>query len=270
MGLRFSKNGIATFRAVNTPDYDADAQLFITATGISGTNANATNQLVLDLKAANIWIKMKAIYPMIGSTATSQKFNLKNPADTDAAFRLSFVGGGTHSANGYLPNGVNAYANTFLNSSTNLSLNSGHFSYYSRTNNTTSAIDMGSLKSTPDSYSDLVLYYTGFTYFRFNNAGFYQNIGSTNTLGFYCGSRTASTIIKLFKNSSVIINGVAGSNSTSTVNFYIGAVNNTGIAQYFSNRECAFASIGDGLSDAEALAFYTAVQAFQTTLGRQV
>ncbi len=41
---------------------DADAQLFITATGISGTNATATNQLVIDLKAANIWTKMKAIY----------------------------------------------------------------------------------------------------------------------------------------------------------------------------------------------------------------
>ena len=29
---------------------DADAQAFITGTGISGTNATATNQLVLDLK----------------------------------------------------------------------------------------------------------------------------------------------------------------------------------------------------------------------------
>jgi hypothetical protein len=38
----------------------------------------------------------------------------------------------------------------------------------------------------------------------------------------------------------------------------------------FSNREQAFASIGDGLTDTQASNFYTAVQAFQTTLSRQV
>ena len=56
---------------------DPDAQAFITATGISGTNATATNQLVLDLKSANIWTKMKAVYPMVGGTSTTCKFNLK-------------------------------------------------------------------------------------------------------------------------------------------------------------------------------------------------
>jgi hypothetical protein len=38
----------------------------------------------------------------------------------------------------------------------------------------------------------------------------------------------------------------------------------------YSSRESAFASIGYGLTDAEALAFYNAIQAYQTTLGRQV
>jgi len=249
---------------------DADAQAFITATGISGTNATATNQLVIDLKAANIWTKMKCIYPFVGNTASSQKYNLKDPRDLDAAYRLTFFGGGTFSANGYQPNGTNAYANTFLSTATNLSLNSGHLSYYSRTNNTTSALDMGSLKSTPDSYSDLVVYYTGLSYCRFNNSTVYNTVASTNTLGLFIGSRTASNIIKTYKNNSIIINGTAASSTTSTIPFYIGAVNNTGTAQYFTNRQCAFASIGDGLTDAEALALYNAVQLFNTTLGRQV
>ncbi len=38
----------------------------------------------------------------------------------------------------------------------------------------------------------------------------------------------------------------------------------------YANREYAFASIGDGLNDTEAANFYTAVQTFQTTLGRNV
>ena len=94
--------------------YDADAQAFITATGISGTNATATNQLVLDLKAANIWTKMKAIYPFVGNTSASQKYNLKDSRDLDAAYRLTFFGGGTFSANGYQCNGTNSYGNTFI------------------------------------------------------------------------------------------------------------------------------------------------------------
>jgi hypothetical protein len=48
---------------------------------------------------------------------------------------------------------------------------------------------------------------------------------------------------------------------------YIGASRNN--ANYFNN-EIAFSSIGDGLTDTEAANFYTAVQAYQTTLSRQV
>ena len=76
---------------------DADAQAFITASGISGTEATAINTLVTDLKSANIWAKMKAVYPIVGGTATSHKFNLLNPVDSNAANRLVFAGGVTHS-----------------------------------------------------------------------------------------------------------------------------------------------------------------------------
>ena len=49
-------------------------------------------------------------------------------------------------------------------------------------------------------------------------------------------------------------------------------VNNNGAISTigYSNKQCAFASIGDGLTDAEALALYNAVQTFNTTLARQV
>jgi hypothetical protein len=39
---------------------------------------------------------------------------------------------------------------------------------------------------------------------------------------------------------------------------------------YYGNKETAFASIGDGLTDGEADNFYTSVQKFNTTLGRQI
>jgi len=251
--------------------YDSDALAFIQASSIPETTQKlAINQLVLDLKAYGLWSKMKAIYPMVGGSAFYHKWNLKDPRDLDAAFRLVFSGGWTHSSTGALPNGTNGFANTYLDSANNLSLNSAHFSFYSRTNATTASIriDMGSLKPAPDSYSDLVLSASNQTYFRFNNSATYDNITSTTTLGFFTGSRTASNVIRTFRNGTQIISGTASPNATSAIDYYIGSSNNNGTAQYFSNRECAFASIGDGLTNTEAANFYTAVQAYNTTLGR--
>ena len=95
--------------------YDPNAQAFITAAGITDiTQQNAINTLVVNLKVANIWNKFKAIYPMIGGTSTTHKFNLINPADSDAAFRLLFSGGWTHSSMGIKGNGTNTIANTNL------------------------------------------------------------------------------------------------------------------------------------------------------------
>ncbi len=253
--------------------YNNETNAFLYSTQITDTTTQvATNTLVNDLKAAGVWTKMKAVYPMAGSTATTQKYNLVNSQDTNAAFRLSFVGGWTHSSLGATPNGTNAYANTFLNTTTNLSLNSGHLSFYSRTNSVDASlrVDIGSLKSIPDSYSDLQVGSNNLSIFRFNNGTIYNSVATTNTLGFYSGSRTASNIIKLFKNGSIIVNGTASSSATSLTNFYLGAANSNGTALYYSTKQCAFASIGDSLTDTEAANFYTAVQNFQTTLGRAI
>ena len=258
--------------------YDPDAQAFFTASGLTGaTNLTAINQLVLDLKGFGIWTKMKAIYPFVGGTAALHKWNLKDPQDTNAAFRLVFNGGWAHSATGVTPNGTNGYANTFLDSANNLSLNSGHMSFYSRTNLVTTAIkvDMGSLKSSPDSYTDLQLSSQSNTRFRFNNGLPLNSISSTTTLGFFTGSRTALNVIKTYRNGAVIISGAAASNATSSADYFIGASNNHGTGttdspQFYSSRECAFASIGDGLTDTEAANFYTAVQAYQVALSRNV
>ena len=87
--------------------FDPDAQAFITAAGITDTTQkNAINTLVLDLKAYAIWPKFIAIYPYVGGTATTHKFNLVDPLDDNAAFRITWNGGVTHNANGITGNGL--------------------------------------------------------------------------------------------------------------------------------------------------------------------
>ena len=256
---------------------DADAQSVITAIESTGvtlttTQKNACNQLIVDLKGFGIWTKMKALYGFLGGTAGAHKWNWKDPQDTNAAFRLVFNGGWTHSVTGALPNGTNAYADSFLNTQTHLSLNSGHLSYYSRLNTISgSYIEIGSLRPTPDSYTAIIINGFGLGYLgRINNGGAYDNIANADSRGFYLTNRTASNIIKLQKNGTVVVNGTAASNATSNINIYLGAANNSGITQYYTNRECAFSSIGDGLTGTEAANFYTAVNAYQVALSRNV
>jgi hypothetical protein len=249
---------------------DADAQAFITASGISGTNATAVNTLVVNLKAANVWTKMKAIYPMVGGTATSCKWNLKNPVDSNAAYRLVFSGGATFSSNGVQFNGTNAYADTFFIPSVNGTLNSSHISYYSRTNSNGTEVEMGTNISGAVPVSILEIRTAGVTYSAINSGASYTTFTDANSLGFYTGNRTASNVIKLHKNASIVASGTTASTSQSTNSFTIGALNQGTGRSFYTTKQCAFASIGDGLTDAEALAFYNAVQTFNTTLARQV
>ena len=253
------------------PAYNNETNAFLFSTQITdATIQTATNTLVTDLKTANIFTKMKAIYPMVGGTATSCKWNLKNPVDSNAAYRLVFSGGGTFSANGYQPGGVNGYANTFLIPSTAYSVaNSGHMSYYSRTDsNGSTEREIASLTSTV--YSDLALRFSNTVSMRWGETSVPITAASTNSLGFYIGSRTTSTTSKIFKNGTQILISGNLAGGLPSVPFYIGAMNLNNAASYYSAKQCAFASIGDGLTDAEALALYNAVQTFNTTLGRQV
>jgi hypothetical protein len=250
---------------------DGDAQAFLNAASITSyTQANAVNTLVVDLKSAGVWSKMKALYPFVGGSATSHKFNLKDPRDVDAAFRLVFVGGWTHTSTGAKPNGTNGYANTYLVPSARYTdSNSISIGFYSRTNISENSNDIGSMQSELKSigiqtrWTDNKIY--GVCYDDSVRAIIVNNLDST---GFFTLSRTTSTSLRLYKNETTLgsyTNTVTGSLPTNQIN--LGSYNGL---MHFSTREQALAFIGDGLSDGEASSFYTAVQKFQTSLGRQI
>ena len=113
---------------------------WIAATGETDlTILGALNTLETDLTTYGLTSKMKALYPFVGGTAAKHKFNFMDARDLDAAFRLTFSGGWTHSSNGALPNGTNGYANSYFNPLTNgLTTASAHLSFYGRTGSTTS------------------------------------------------------------------------------------------------------------------------------------
>ena len=249
--------------------FDPDAQAFITAAAITNpTQQAAINTLVVDLKGYNIWTKFKAIYPIVGGVASSHAVNLKTPG----TFNLSFTNAWTHSANGMTPNGTNTYANTALNPSSALTLNSTHLSFYSRTNVSAVQRDIAIYQNADNPVMALG---TNVGTEISDHYNYNQRISASiaSSTGFYISSRTSSTSHKLYKNNTTLgTNTSANINALPNQNLFIGASNNLpnlSITSY-STKECAFASIGDGLTDTEAANFYTAVQTYQTTLSRQV
>lgn len=262
---------IDPYRYVGCP---AEALAFIAAAGITdATQKQAICTLVSDLKAFGIYNKMIAVYPFIGGTSTTHKYNLINPLDTNAAFRLVFSGGGTHASTGWTPNGVNGFADTFLAPSTSLSQNDVHLSYYSRTDVNANQVEIGCSDYTVSPARALYLLY------RYGNDRFKAlnnvdvNTGSifSPTNGMLIGSRITSSTIKYYYKGSLTDTLSATSTATNNRNIILGAQRqSTTLIANYSTKECAFASIGDGLTDTEAANLYTAVQKYQTTLGRQV
>ena len=249
-----------------------DTHNFIQATGITDrTQITAVSTLVADLKYAGIWNKMKAIYPIVGGTAAAHKFNLKDPRDLDIAYRLTFTAGWTHSSTGMTPNGTSDYANTFLIPNSVITLNSVHISFYSRTNATPApSTDIGSWTNSSTNYTLLALGTTLGSYAGLQITSFvdYPVFADADSRGFYIAARTTSSLSSIYKNGILKDTSAQASTGNGTNSFYIGSGN--GNNPNYSNKQCAFASIGDGLTDTEAANFYTAVQKFQTTLGRQV
>lgn len=268
LGLR-TRPGLIRNLTEGLASLDSDARLFIDAVGITNqTQINSINQLVIDLKSYNIWSKMKAVYPFIGGTADNHKWNLKDARDLDAAFRLVFSGGITHSSDGLLFNGTNGYGDTKLTPSTSLTASSGHLSIYSRTNVAQNSYDIG--VTTSGSADNMVASRYGINVFYANYGALtYPSYANTDSRGHFITNRNSST------NTTGFINGVRVINTSQTgavasKTLYIGCLNNDGTASNYSSRQLSFATIGDGLTDQEAADLYTSVQTYQTTLGRQV
>lgn len=261
---------------------DSDAAAFfsrVTAAGgsLTTTEKAAILQLVLDLKSYGIWNLMKAIYPMVGggnaNLAAAQAACEQNLVSS--SFTGSFSSGWTFSSTGVTPNGTSAFMNTNFNPVSQSSLQNSFFmSVYIRTNsNIGNPYDIGNAEN--------VNFGTKFTGIitRYNSSLRYISVcdpystsnSESDSRGFYAGGTNGSSTQILYKNGTNVLSGTSSQQGFANNTIWLAAANNlAGAFNSYSNKENAFATIGDGLSSTDASNFYTAVQAFQTTLSRQV
>jgi hypothetical protein len=244
------------------PAYTTRTTAFATATGITDTTIlNALNTFDTGLISNGLDTKMKALYPFVGGTANTHKFNFMDARDSDAAYRLQFNGGGSHGSTGYQPNGYNAYANTFLSASA-LVQNNNAFGFYSRTEANAEYYDMGAYTY---GLGNVILARLNGNFYGLNCDGSYDPSPNSSSLGLMISSRTALNVKKGYRNNIEVQNSSTLSTGATSNYFYIGGI---GIA--YSARQIAFSFISSGLNATEVGILYTLTQAMQTSLSRQV
>ena len=241
----------------------------INATSLQSYAGNATKGIYIWGSQLEIGTSASAYQPVLATNnystnvAAQMKFNLVNPQDSDAAFRLAFSGGWTYSTNGAQPNGTNGYANTFASTSTQ---NSGSLGFYSRTNSVAASCSLGGAIAQSGIF---LTYLANQSFFRINDAGNSAAITTADSLGLFISNRISSTETRnLVK--GAIVNQANNSTGTQTVSNYIGALNSAGSAVLYDNKQCAFAFVADGFTDTELQIINTLISSYQTTLSRQV
>jgi hypothetical protein len=206
--------------------------------------------------------KIKALYPIVGGTAATHKFNFVDPRDLDAAYRLSYFGGFTHNSNGITPNGINAEAEPFL-TSLDFPQDSVSMGYYSKTNIFLNQIEIG------DANTFAMSIYFG------NVNGDLLDINNTYTSSFQTPPPKTNVFFQASRINSTTINGYFDSTNLGTLT--IPSVARTGLSiklfsysgSFYSTKNCAFAYFGEGLTALEMGNLNSLVTTFQTTLGRQ-
>jgi hypothetical protein len=294
----------STYTPTPTPtsvNYDPSATAFINAAGITGfTNQNAINNLVVGLKTNNLWNKMIIVYPFIQGTATSNKYNLKDPRNTDDAFRINWYGGMSFNQSGITStNTINGYGNThwspynynenvqtiYNNISTGIyrldqnlkppGTNNLDFSFGARTNQNASFI--GNFTKSDDTPVNHV-----FSSLNEGSGCPVQVSSQTGTTGFFVSSRVSDSQYTAYKNGVQFGDVAYGTVPTpptgwfpsqyaDVTNITLLSLNLDGTQQWGSSRQqLSWFHLSTGLDDSEVSTLNNIVQQYQTSLNRNI
>jgi hypothetical protein len=234
--------------------YDSESISFNSICGITIEIEKESNHILFsELKASNLWGRINAIYPFKGGTQTSCKFNAKNPIDSDAAFRLTYLN--TININRFGFFGGSART-SLIPSNVNL-LNSNALTIY--TGNTLAAgYDIGAWSS---SYTKVCVLGARFANNNNSKRGYANGtlielINNSDSRGSISITKQSATVSKLIKDGVVIKSGASGG-TLPTHEVYIGSMNAANSVFASSNNRIQIAAIHEGFSDSETVLFHS-------------
>lgn len=248
----------------------SDVEVFIAKTGINdSTISNALQHCVYALMDAQLWLKIKVFFPMVGGSAHTTKFDLikKNISQFDISWRGNPVfsqegvnGGSGHKAYGYIPYRVIEHTE----------LGNEGYTICVGTNDediSSDPIIFGGFTNAPTrNYSLIDIRQTQLSV-RINN----ESISTSNTskVGIYSVSRRGNNLNGI-KNKNEIINtatsGGLQSGRLAVLNVMNGEVP---YAQGYSTGRVQSLIIHEGLTSAEMFALQNIINAFEESVGRK-
>ncbi len=225
---------------------DADAAAYL----ISSDNAAFTsgiNTLTISWKSNGLWAKTKRLYPFRGGSDAKAKWDLKtNVAGV-------FSGAFTHTADGPIPNGVNAYFDPNINANT-LTANDNACGFDSITNNAISVdFDMGA--GANNSGSENVAIFTR----RTGNSSGYDSgtfpngrvsTTTTDSKALFIGSIIANNDRKYYRNGTQIATSATVYSQVlpnAKIMFFAFNAQTTGL-MFYGSKGCCLGFICDGLT----------------------
>ena len=256
-----AKNGVVFWK-----DIDVEVGIFASKTAISEAEKYALDKFVKDLKQANLYDKIKVIYPMLGGTSSSCSFDLIS--SNNNAFNLTFFGGWVFDKNGITPNGINTYANSNFKPSERMVLGDEGYTVSIGTfpNDTTpDPVIMGSFNSVTQSSNMIITEKTNKFSTRLN--GTVSKI-DTQGVGVYSISVIGNNgIMKKINTNSLLF---TRDGALPTLNLYLGALNlNSNNSRYYMTKRIQTTVFHKGLTEIEITSLQTIISDFENSLGRK-
>lgn len=238
----------------------------------SRERVDALNNLVWGLIGEGLWDLCDAIYPFLGgTTGAAQKWNIKNVADTNAAYRITWTGAGfTFSESGVQSTGAAGnFGDTFYTPGSPPSpttTSNIHISAYANIGGTITGCYFGATTAGNAGATQIVRTSTPLLVGNANlqNASFMS--AGANFTGFFQPVRTGATTSVFYRNGASVATSTGAVSNPNTNALIL----NRGGSASPSNARLAFASLGQGMTADQARDFYNLIQAYQVSLARQV
>jgi hypothetical protein len=257
--------------------WDADVLDWISRVQGQGSDTNTNTRLSMNSfvqltksYTGGLWDKLKRVGVYSGDSVGALKAPLKNTWGNvnDAFGPTDFTYAESTGAAGVFASQIGI--NTGLNPSVVATINDIHISVYSRTagNETGSAINVVS-----GGTSDLSLlprFASDTSYCSICSESTYTTATDTSGQGLYVGSRTASNSQKLYRNASLIGTHTTPGGSLPNLTIFVHCQINSLSTTNGTGKYLAWYSVGLGLDATDVSNLYSAVQALQTALGRNV
>lgn len=233
----------------------------------SASTLTAVDAFCRSAKNAGYWGKLNRINLFCGDQLAAALVPLKVGGGAPIDTNVAFVAGDYTEGTGLTGNTSTKYLRTGLIPSASLVANSTHLSLYNRSSAGGMNIGVQATFAMLAPFASDAKVYSD----QYSVAGGRLITASAigTPFGFCIGTRTSVSSHVVYRNGVSVASNATADGALPATEVYVFAANNGGVP-VISGSACAGYSIGDGLSEADVVAYSAHMETFQDALGRGV